>query len=458
MESLALGYVSNSRFRVERCSIASLQVRDSVYGLCISKGSSRRVLRFAISIIIISAISGADKLSSSTSSSSRSTLEALFDATCRLIGAFFESSNFYIGPILVSNSSDNAFSSEDMMKPTKKTNKIVTNKKTPPSKEFKNMMKLTKKPAEPIAKPSPGFSTPRVYQPASKTTSLSTFQSSVKKENVSSLLRNKQTAPDSKVIAYVYSLGPSASDPTSLTSTTKSLIMERMGDKEIIISTDQLPKHQNPEKATSIPSRQKENGRPTKSSHLEKRSAIRSSSNGLKSNNTSENKQEELSKSGATAVEKTRLQKNSKAGVIDAKTRRDSLNPKAKPMQGGLPAATSAPCQKVESCGRDVCPPSQNFAFHLKMKFVCISANSFNELPATPMIISRMALLWLGDTILTLRFHPAASLTDHTYRVVFLYVGASRLFSGSVENSINNNQLAFGYAATDLDVRSFQGS
>ena len=81
MESLALGYVSNSRFRVERCSIASLQVRDSVYGLCISKGSSRRVLRFAISIIIISAISGADKLSSSTSSSSRSTLEVKFMST-----------------------------------------------------------------------------------------------------------------------------------------------------------------------------------------------------------------------------------------------------------------------------------------------------------------------------------------------------------------------------------------
>nr|VDC59353.1 unnamed protein product [Brassica rapa] len=65
----------------------------------------------AISIIIISAISGADKLSSSTSSSSRSTLEALFDATCRLSVVFFESSNLYIGPILVSNSSDNAFSS-----------------------------------------------------------------------------------------------------------------------------------------------------------------------------------------------------------------------------------------------------------------------------------------------------------------------------------------------------------
>lgn len=30
------------------------------------------------------------------------------------------------------------------------------------------------------------------------------------------------------------SLGPSASDPTSLTSTRKSLIMERMGDKDIV--------------------------------------------------------------------------------------------------------------------------------------------------------------------------------------------------------------------------------
>ncbi|CAF1759735.1 unnamed protein product [Brassica napus] len=70
---------------------------------------------------------------------------------------------------------------------------------------------------------------------------------------------------------------------------------------------------------------------------------------------------------------------------------------------------------------------------------ISTSANSFNELPPTPMIISRMALLWLGDTILPLRFHPAASLTDHTCRVVSLYVGASRLFSGSVDNSINSH-------------------
>ncbi|CAF2255085.1 BnaAnng28750D [Brassica napus] len=95
------------------------------------------------------------------------------------------------------------------------------------------MMKPTKKPAAPISKPSPGLLTPRVYKPASKTTSLSTSQ---------------------------------------------SLLLQ----------------HQSPAKATSIPSCQKENGRPTKSSCLEKRSgssAIRSSSYGLKSNNTAENKQ-----------------------------------------------------------------------------------------------------------------------------------------------------------------------
>lgn len=230
-------------------------------------------------------------------------------------------------------------------KPT--TNKIVTSKKTPPSKEVKNMIKPTKKPAAPISKAPPGFSTPRVYKPASNTTPLST----VKKENVSSsLLRNKQTA--SKSLHMSMSLGPSTSDPSSLTSTRKSLIMERMGDKDIVkrafktfqksyVFTSSVDEQkQSPAKATSIPSCQKENGRPTKSSCLEKRSgssAIRSSSYGLKSNNTAENKQKELFKSDARPVEKTRLLKNSKAGVIDAKTRRDSLKPKAKPMQVSLP-------------------------------------------------------------------------------------------------------------------------
>ncbi|KAF2588625.1 hypothetical protein F2Q70_00040404 [Brassica cretica] len=216
-------------------------------------------------------------------------------------------------------------------KPT--TNKIATSKT--PSKEIKNMMKPTKKPAAPISKPSPGLSTPRVYKPASKP-----------------LL----------CLHHNLCLGPSASDPTS---TRKSLILERMGDKYIfkrafktfqksydftscVHDQKQVFKHLNPAKATSIPSlatRQKENGRPTKSSCLEKRSgssAIRSSSYGLKSNNTTENKQTK----GAfqiwcnTCREGT-VAEELEAGVIDAKDRRDSLNPKAKPMQSSLPVRTT---------------------------------------------------------------------------------------------------------------------
>ncbi|CAH2033786.1 unnamed protein product [Thlaspi arvense] len=239
-------------------------------------------------------------------------------------------------------------------KPT--TNKTVTSRKTPPSKEIRSMMKPTKKPASPISRAP----TPRVYKPASPITSLSTSHSSMKKENVSSLLRSKQTAPKSLHISM--NLAPSASDPTALTGTRKSLIMERMGDKDIVkrafksfqksydlktsVDEQNTALKQNPAKATSIPSlatRQKENGRTTKASSMEKRSitnAHQSSSRGLKSNVTAEKEVKELSKSGVRPVEKTRLQKNPKAGVIDAKTRKDTLNQKAKPVQGSLPVRT----------------------------------------------------------------------------------------------------------------------
>ncbi|XP_019091202.1 PREDICTED: protein WVD2-like 7 isoform X1 [Camelina sativa] len=240
-------------------------------------------------------------------------------------------------------------------------NKTVTSRKTPPSKEIRNMMKATKIPAAPISKAPQGFSTPRVYKPASQNTSLSTSYSSLKKETPSALLKKKQTAPKSLHISM--NLDPPASDPTALTSTRKSLIMERMGDKDIVkrafktfqksfdfknsVDGENTALKQNNAKATSIPSvatRPKEKGRPTKASIMEKSSgttAHRSPSHGLKSNETAEKQQKELSKSGARPVEKTRLQKNPKqAGVNDAKTRRDSLNPKAKPMQGSLPVRT----------------------------------------------------------------------------------------------------------------------
>ncbi|KAG2265472.1 hypothetical protein Bca52824_072551 [Brassica carinata] len=224
---------------------------------------------------------------------------------------------------------------ESEEKPT--TNKTVTSKKTPTDQ---NMMKTTKKPAAPITKAAtPLSSTPRVYKPASEVTSLSTSQSSAKKEHISSLLRNKQTAP--KSLHMSMSQGPSASDPTALTSTRKSLIMDRMGDKDIVkrafktfqksydfkasVDEQKPALKQTAAKPTSSPSIA--NGRPAKVSGMEKRSSTNTC--GLKSNVRAEKQQKELSRSGARPVEKTRLQKNPKAGVIDAKTRRDSLNPKA---------------------------------------------------------------------------------------------------------------------------------
>ncbi|CAN8291797.1 unnamed protein product [Cochlearia groenlandica] len=240
------------------------------------------------------------------------------------------------------------------------TNKIVTTKKTPPSKEIRST--ITKKPA------SPGLSTPRVYkQPDPKVPSLSTSQSSVKKETASALLRNKQTAPKSLHISP--SVNPSASDPTALASTRKSLIMERMGDKDIVkrafktfqksfdlgssVDGQNTTLKQDHAKATSIPSvatRQKENGRPTKASTMEKRSITNnqhSSSRGLKGNATADKQQKEVSKYGARPIEKTRFLKNTKAATSDAKTRRSSLKPKAKPMQGSLTVPEKDSLDKV---------------------------------------------------------------------------------------------------------------
>lgn len=110
--------------------------------------------------------------------------------------------------------------------------KIVTSRKTQPSKE-KSMAKATNKSASPVSK-APGFSTPRVSKTASTvSSSMSTSRSSVKKEIVSKTLpRKKQTTPNSLPISL--NLDQSGSDPSVVPTRRKSLIMERMGDKDIV--------------------------------------------------------------------------------------------------------------------------------------------------------------------------------------------------------------------------------
>uniref|UniRef100_A0A1J3FVT0 Protein WVD2-like 7 n=1 Tax=Noccaea caerulescens TaxID=107243 RepID=A0A1J3FVT0_NOCCA len=243
-------------------------------------------------------------------------------------------------------------------KPNQVTKKPVASRKTQSSNE-KSMTKTTNKAASPVSR-APEFSAPRVSKPASAISSMSTSRSSVKKGNVSTLPRKKQTAP--KTLHTSLNVSQPGSDPTSLATTRKSLIMERMGDKDIVRrafktfqkSFDQLkpsgdgqdtaPK-QVPAKATSVSSLattgQKENGRLAKSNGTEKKgsNSHRSSSSVSKSNGTA--KKQEISRPGARTVERIRLQAKPKAEAINSKTRRQSLDPKAKSTQGALPKDSS---------------------------------------------------------------------------------------------------------------------
>ncbi|XP_010551458.1 PREDICTED: protein WVD2-like 7 isoform X2 [Tarenaya hassleriana] len=237
--------------------------------------------------------------------------------------------------------------------------KPVMNRKTPPSKD-RSMAMAAKKPESPVPK-ARVYSTPKVSKTASKLTSMSSSRPSVKKENVPTSQRNKQTAP--KSLHMSLSLGPSGSDPTALATTRKSLIMERMGDKDIVKrafktfqkSFDQLnsstdgkktaPK-QVPAKTSSVSALttpRKEKDRPVKVGSKEKKN-VGAQSFGLKSTETAE-KQKELSKSsreksGARTVERTRLLAKPKAGSTDVKTQRHSLDPNSKTIQGSLPVPT----------------------------------------------------------------------------------------------------------------------
>lgn len=242
-------------------------------------------------------------------------------------------------------------------KVTKKpvASKVVTSSKTKPSKEKSMIKATTNKAASPVSKGSK-FSTPRVSKPSSTTSSLSTSRSSVKKDDASTLQRKKETAP--KTLHTSLNLNQPSSDPTALSTTRKSLIMERMGDKEIVRrafksfqkSFDQVKEQdtapkQVPAKATSVPKLAtaglKENGRLAKSVGTEKKGSNphRSSSFVPKSNKTAE--KQEISRSGTRPVERIRLPAKPKAEVTNAKSRRQSLDPKARSMRGPLPKGSS---------------------------------------------------------------------------------------------------------------------
>ncbi|TXG56383.1 hypothetical protein EZV62_017696 [Acer yangbiense] len=134
---------------------------------------------------------------------------------------------------------------------TVKSDRPKESRKITPVNKDRNMSRIKKKPtssitkASPIAKASPiskalPISTPKVSKPASTSTPVTSSRSSTKIANSSPLLRSKNfSAVESKKVApkslhISLSLGPSSSDPASLNTTRKSLIMEKMGDKDIV--------------------------------------------------------------------------------------------------------------------------------------------------------------------------------------------------------------------------------
>ncbi|XP_014510397.1 protein WVD2-like 4 isoform X2 [Vigna radiata var. radiata] len=119
-------------------------------------------------------------------------------------------------------------------------NPKVSKKVTPVSRES-NTLKGKKKSVQPTSKPKASrISTPRNPKPTSTPTKTFASASSTKRE-ISPSISGRETASTAEnrkvpneTLHMSLSLGPSQSEPGPRTTVRKSLIMERMGDKDIV--------------------------------------------------------------------------------------------------------------------------------------------------------------------------------------------------------------------------------
>lgn len=130
--------------------------------------------------------------------------------------------------------------------PTKLGNPKKMQKEMPAKRTTNATTTAKKKPESPMPKKSspmpksPMLSTPKSLKPVLSKSVMSTTRPSVKKENgFTPLTSKKATRPETKRVLPTslhmsFSLGPANSDPSALMTTRKSLIMEKMGDKEIV--------------------------------------------------------------------------------------------------------------------------------------------------------------------------------------------------------------------------------
>ncbi|PPD71959.1 hypothetical protein GOBAR_DD31142 [Gossypium barbadense] len=234
----------------------------------------------------------------------------------------------------------------------------------------RNDSRIKKKPASPVTK-TPQVSTSRTSKQtltpttssASRTRSKTgtTLSYSSPKTKNPSVEQSKKLAPRSLHMSI--SLGPSSSGPSPLTATRKSLIMEKMGDKDIVkrafktfqsnynqlkpSSQEQspaakpVPTKGRESRLSTLTTPQKENGGSSKVSSMEKKNAKAAPSySGLKSDERPE-RRKELSKklegkSNGREAERKNLQTKSKDNRdAEIKKLRQSLNFKATPLPGG---------------------------------------------------------------------------------------------------------------------------
>ncbi|KAI4328318.1 hypothetical protein L6164_020680 [Bauhinia variegata] len=257
-------------------------------------------------------------------------------------------------------------------------------KKIPQVHKESNAAKLKKKPVTPTSKASQ-ISTPRNSRPTSTPSKTSVSASSSKRGNSPSLSGRKSNSTGenrrvaNKSLHMSLSLGPtnrpSNPDPAPLTTLRKSLIMEKMADKDIVKRAFKTFQNNfNQQKSSSedrpllnkqVPSKgaepmvptslRKENGRPTKAESMDKRSGNAARTTlGLKSDiragkgKESSNKMEE--KSNGKEAGRARLQSKLK----DEKEREIKLKPgfKATPLPSfyrGQKASKSHPEKGVEN-------------------------------------------------------------------------------------------------------------
>eukprot|EP00258_Populus_trichocarpa_P050788 XP_024466807.1 protein WVD2-like 7 isoform X2 [Populus trichocarpa] len=111
--------------------------------------------------------------------------------------------------------------------------------KISPMSKVRDLAMAKKKPEPPITK-RPQISSLKFSKPASTSSSLSASQSSIKKVNGSSLPRSKNTPVggnkkvNPKSLHMSLSMDSPNSETVPLTTTRKSFIMEKMGDKDIV--------------------------------------------------------------------------------------------------------------------------------------------------------------------------------------------------------------------------------